>query len=146
MRRLIWLAVGLLLCASLVWAQEPVVSWDVATFAAGTDPANGGQPMAGTLRNYPVTAVTCGLAKVGATTENPTEVRLDDPADTTKQCAIFAYVQVFDALPLGNGYRAAVKARGATSEAAWVLSGPFARVGSGPVLPATGVLVRKGLS
>ena len=141
-----WLSCLLVLLAASAVAQEPVISWDVATFAPGSDPASGSQPLAGTLRNYPLTSATCGLAKATASTENPTEVRFDDPADNTKQCAIFAYVQVFDALPLGNGYRTAVKARGATSEAAWVLSGPFARVGSGPVLPATGVLVRKAAS
>ncbi len=141
----------LLLGLSLpVFAQtpEPLISRDVAVFAAGVNP-NTGTPLAGTLANIPNSGWACGLSKttVTGTVSNPTDLWIDDPADSTKDCklATAASASLFGAVPTGLSttlYTVAVKARGATTAAAWSAVGnPFNHVAVAPAV-ATGVRVQ----
>lgn len=147
MRKCYLCLIFVLCCVASAPAQsEPIVSWDLGIFAAGVSPSTG-QPVV-PITNYTLTQVVCGIARVPVPTtteQNPDEVRFDDPANPTNfQCVIQNLGPLFNTVPLGTGYRTAIRTRGATSVAAWsVLSNPFDRVGSGPVQPATGVLVRK---
>lgn len=138
--------VGVILClvALPVSAQvEAVVSRDVAVFAAGVDPATGGSPISAPV-NYLIAAAVCSQVKVTpAGVQNPTQVRFDDPANVALDCVIGAASTQLAAVPLGNGYRVAVRNKGATTTSAWgALSNPFDRV-AGTVPVPTGVRVYK---
>jgi len=128
-------------------AEVPIMA-DVGIFAAGVDPATGGQPVQSPT-NYAASTWMCNQMKVSVpptpVQQNPNEVRIDDPANPTlNDCIIPVPPTVFTSLPFATGYRVAVRLRGATTIAAWsVLSNPFDRVASTAVLPATGVRVRK---
>lgn len=132
-------------CGGTAYAQaESIVSRDVGFFAAGVDPAAGGQPIQAPT-NFPLSQTTCGQAKqtVSGTVVNPSEVRFDDPADVTKDCVITAAAAgVIASIPFGVGYKAAARSRGATTVAAWsALSNPFDRAALPPPTP-TNVRVR----
>lgn len=141
-------AVCVVLLAAPLWAQapEPIVARDVAVFAAGVNPTTG-TPVTGTLATVPNSGWTCGLSKTAATgtQTNPTELWIDDPVNpATLDCKLSAAASatLFNSVPLGTGFRAAVKARGATTASAWsVVSNPFDHVAVAPA-PATGVRVQ----
>jgi hypothetical protein len=137
--------IGVLLCASSALAQTPeaIVSRDVAVFAAGIAP-NTGTPVA-PLTNVLASATTCGLARLAPLSPavNPLDIRLDDPADGTKQCQIprASSTAIFAAVPLGTGFTVAIRNHGATTVTAWsATSGPFDHVALSPAVP-TGVQV-----
>ena len=120
---------------------ETVLSRDVGIFLAGVDPANGGQPISAPV-NYPTGATVCGQAKVTVTSSvtNPNEVRINDPADSTKDCVLASASTQLAATPFGTGFRVASRTRGATTVSAWsALSNPFDRAG---LPPATDTNVR----
>lgn len=132
------------LWSTTAFAQvESIVSRDVGFFLAGVDPAAGGQPFQAPT-NYPLSGTTCGQAKVSVigTVTNPTDIRIDDPADNSKDCILTPSVAVLAAIPFGTGYRAASRSNGATKQSAWsTLSNPFDRASLPPPTP-TGVRVR----
>ena len=131
------LAALVCLVAAPAFAQltpEPTVNYSVALYAStATDPNV--SPFVTGPTVYPLSQVQCGLAKVtgsGGTLNNPTKARFDDPADATKDCEINVVAQVA-ALANGSGYKAAMRANGATTFSPWsAFSNSFNRV---PVAP-----------
>jgi hypothetical protein len=95
---------------------EKVVSWDLEVFAAAANPADAASmPIA--IGNFPVEQAMCNLSPLPPTTgnvNNPTHARVDDPMVAGRQCEIVA-AKFFDSVPLGTGWKATAKARGATT-------------------------------
>lgn len=124
--------------------KEPLVSRDVGFFLSGVDPATGGVPFQ--VNNYTVAQTTCGLTPKmtpGTTlVVNPTFIRFDDPANPTGADCQVSLTSALQSIPLGTGYRAALRSRGATQVSAWsALSvNPFAVQAVAPDVP-TGVRI-----
>lgn len=137
---------ALLMIAMPAFAQltpEPTINYTLAVYAStATDPNT--SPHVGTDVVYPVAIVQCGLtpkATPPASINNPTHSRFDDPADATKDCEVNMLTQVA-ALPVANGYKAAIKANGATTSSLYsgFSSNSFNRVPVAPPL-VTGVRI-----
>lgn len=97
-------SVVLALCASPAYAQAATV----AIFAPSATDANTATPLATPVTYTP----TCNLSPKFSETPpilNPNEGVYDDPANpTTRDCKVLVDAQIV-ALPIGKGYRAAVK-------------------------------------
>ncbi len=138
---------ALLVVTGVASAQVPesIVSRDIGYFQAGVDPATGGVPFQ--TNNYTVAQTICGQPRVATpsgTVINPSEVRFDDPANPSLQCVIPSGVAGahLQSIPVGTGYRAAARSKGATLTSSWsALSNPFAIQPVAPVTP-NGVVVR----
>ena len=142
MTRLFLAGCVLLMCALAASAQTPeaIVSYDVGYFSAGIDPALGGAPIQAP-NIYPASTAVCGLvpktpAPVTSVT-NPTRLLWDDPANTAADCRLtISSPALLISIPTGTGYRAALRARGATSVGDWsLLSNPFDVAPVPPLIP-----------
>jgi hypothetical protein len=146
MRNVLFVSLFVLLGAGVAQAQpvETIVSRDAGFFSSGQDPATGGIPFQ--TNNYTVAQTVCGLTpKVstpGGVVVNPRRLRFDDPANpTTADCELNYTVigTAIQAIPIGTGYKVALRSKGATLTSAWsALSNPFAIQAVSPDVP-TGV-------
>ena len=140
------LVAGFILVGTSAYAQvapEPLVSREVGYFNAGVDPNTGAPIQAPNL--YLSSQAVCNLTKVSVTgtVVNPTKIRFDDPADTTRDCEIPTNVSGghLASIPFGTGYRAAARSRGANTVSVWsAVSNPFDIVRVAPAVP-TGVRI-----
>lgn len=146
------LVVIALLCSAAPRAQTPADHWELGIFHAGVDPA-AGAPFSVTV--YPSALVTCGLpiafradvAYANAVegpadnVPNPRLLAFSDPNDALRECRADVTSAVL-ALPLGVGYRGAMRAVSTTgSKSAWSTpSNTFRRAPRGlPCANGTGV-------
>lgn len=148
MTRFNWTAILLLtLLMTMLWlpkanAQEVAQTYTLAVFAAVSADPNTSTPVAPPV-DYNANQVQCGLPRqtVPPSVVNPSQALFEDPNDTTKDCQVNAGAQL-NAIPLGNGYKAALKANGATVSSAYSsFSNSFNRALTPPPVPA-GVRVR----
>lgn len=143
------LALGLVLCASVSSAQiitEKVISWDIDVCAPGSNPATCTSVLP--AKNVTLAAAQCGLTRgtmpatviVSATTE----LYVDDPADTTKDCKLNTAgpTSFLFALQPAAGYFAVATSIGDKgTRVRGAGSNPFDRQVVQP-LPGTGVRVK----
>lgn len=102
---------------------QPTVSYTFAIYATTATDPNVTAPLNTAV--YPLAGVSCGQVKTAAppagTLVNPTEARLDDPADATKDCVVTIAPQV-QAMAVGT-YKGALRANGSATNSAY---SPFA--------------------
>lgn len=130
MKRLI-ISLALTLIAAPAFAQtvpETLVSWDVEFFANGVNTATG-SPIQAT--NFLLSAAACNqtfTAIPAGTLLNPTGIQVTDPVNAGKACTLANASTVLMSVPIGIGYKATAKARGATTVSARsAASNPFDR-------------------
>lgn len=137
MRTILFIASYLLASASLAAQVLPVPAdhYELGIFRAAVSMTT---PFTTTV--YPPALVSCGRLpseRAPDGTPNPRGFAWTDPADATKECRIEASTPVIE-LPLGVGYRVAVRAIGADgTPSAWTFAPEsFRRAPRG--LPCTG--------
>ena len=131
--RTILAAVLWLACASLSahaqTVQEAVVSWDVEFFAQGVNTATGSPIQAAT--NFLLSTAACNQAFFAippASVLNPTVMQVSDPVNVGRACTLSNASAILMGVPIGAGYTATAKARGATTVSARsAASNPFDR-------------------
>lgn len=131
MKRLM-LSIALILFAAPSFAQtvpEALVSWDVEFFAQGVNPATGSPIQAAT--NFLLSAASCNQTFVvipPGSVLNPTVIQIADTANVGKACTLSNASTMLMSVPVGIGYKATAKARGATlASARSAASNPFDR-------------------
>lgn len=128
--------------------KQEVVSWQVQFLAAGADPVTGTPVQTATFNRADSLCGQPAVPVPSGTVVNPTEIRVADPADTTKDCILGPNASgALISVPLGNGYVVVVVARGATTVSARSApSNPFDRalIMVPPNVPARIVVVRGG--
>jgi hypothetical protein len=97
--------------------------------------------------NFLRSAASCGQARVNPVLPviNPTSIHLEDPANATLDCTLAATSGVLVGIPVGAGYVATAKARGATlTSARSAASNPFTRavVPVAPIAPVPPRIIR----
>jgi len=109
--------------------REDVVSWDIEVFSKDAPTRSGGTAIASA--NFLRSAAVCNLAPLtppAGTVQNPTTMRVSDPAASGKECEIVIESFILG-LPAGVGYTSTARARGVTTAAdRSPASNPFDRV------------------
>lgn len=131
--------VALCLSPTVLWAQlQPTVSYTVQTYPGTViDPTTA--PLNSAV--YAVGVVSCGQirpAPTGPPAVNPDRVRFIDPANDALDCVIQTptIAAQFASLPVGTGYKAAVRANGASVSSGWSpFSNPFDKALGAPLAP-----------
>lgn len=131
----------LALMLALQVTTTPVDHYELGMFRAG----NVTTPFS--LTQYPLDRVSCGHLKSEEAidgTPNPTMLAFDDPADPSKECRADVRTAVIS-LPLGTGYKAALRAVAADGQvSAWdFIAFTFRRAPRGQPCPGglPGVLI-----